>query len=107
MIDKYVGQKVLINTTEWFVGPDGKDHKAVWGTLNGVYEAGKHLGFIPNRAHANWYYDIGGMAIMGCQVKFVNLCPDQPPAETDAWTMRDGETQPVLYKVPNKILILE
>jgi hypothetical protein len=107
MIDKYIGKKVLINCDHWFVGPDGKDHMAVWGTLKGVHEAGKHLGFIPNRAHANWFYEIGSMIIMGCQVKYLCLCETKPDTDTVAWSMREGLTEPLLYKAPNKILILD
>lgn len=106
MIDKYVGQKVLISCN-WFVGPDGKDHGAVWGTLKGVHEAGKALGFIPNRAHANWFYEIGTMIIMGCQVKYMCLCPDKPETDTHAWAMRESMNEPLQYKAPHKILILE
>jgi arginase family enzyme len=108
LIDKYIGHKVLITTDSWFVGPDGADHSAVWGTLNGVYEAGKHLGFIPNRAHANWYYEIGGMIIMGCQVKYFVLCPEAPEPDGHSWSMK-SEISPeaVRYRSPHKILILE
>ncbi|WP_276483572.1 hypothetical protein [Paraflavitalea pollutisoli] len=107
MIDKYVGKKVLITTSEWFVGPDGKDHRAVWGTLNGVHEAGKALGFIPNRAHANWFYDIGGVVIMGCQVKYLCLCPDQPSPDVLGWTIEKDMKEALQYTAPFKILIAE
>jgi hypothetical protein len=106
MIENYIGKKVLISCNNWFVGPDGKDHMAVWGTLKGVHEAGKHLGFIPNRAHANWYYEIGGLIIMGCQVKYLCLCSDQPETDGYSWTMKEGESKPLQYRTPNKILIL-
>ena len=107
MIDKYIGKKVLITCSEWFIGPDAKSHSAVWGTLSGVHEASKHLGFTPNRAHANWYYEIGGMIIMGCQVKYLCLCEAAPDSDTYDWTMRDGLSEPLQYKAPHKILILE
>lgn len=107
MIDKYVGKKVLITTDSWFVGPDGSDHMAVWGTLTGVFEAGKALGFIPNRAHANWYYEIGGMIIMGCQVKYLILCPERPSPDVKAWTLKEGMTEALRYTAPDKILILQ
>lgn len=105
MIDKFIGQKVLITASEWFVGPGGKDHRAVWGTLKGVHEAGKHLGFTPNRAHANWFYEIGDLVIMGCQVKYICLCPDEPKEDVTAWTLKEGETTPIQYIAPFKILI--
>lgn len=105
MIDKFINQKVLITTSEWFVGPDGKDHKAVWGTLKGVYEAGKHLGFIPNRAHANWFYEVGDIIMMGCQVKYICLCSEQPKEDVQAWTFEKDDTLPKTYTAPFKILI--
>lgn len=73
MLDK-IGKKVLITTSNWFIAPDGKDYRAVHGTLKGVHEAGKSLGFIPNRSHANWFIEVGSMIIMGCQVMYVIEC---------------------------------
>lgn len=105
MIDKFINQKVLISTNDWFVGPDGKDHRAVWGTLKGVHEAGKHLGFIPNRAHANWFYEVGEIIIMGCQVKYMCLCPDQPKTDVRAWKLSESDNYPKEYDAPFKILI--
>jgi len=54
----YINQKVLLTSQNWFYAPDGKQYKAVWGTLKGIHEAGKTLGFIPNRSHANWFLEI-------------------------------------------------
>jgi len=73
MLNK-IGKKVLITTSNWFIAPDGKDYRAVHGTLKGVHEAGKSLGFIPNRSHANWFIEVGSMIIMGCQVMYVIEC---------------------------------
>jgi hypothetical protein len=73
-MQKLIGKKVLITTQGWFYGHDGKQYKSVFGTLNGIHEAGKTMGFIPNRAHANWFVEIGRMVIMGCQVLYINQC---------------------------------
>lgn len=73
-----IKEKVLITTTNWFYAPDGKQYRGIWGTLLSVDEAGKTLGFIPNRAHANWFLTVGDLTIMGCQVMYVMKCPDQP-----------------------------
>lgn len=61
----YINKKVLITTDRWFYGTDGKQYRAVYGTLKGIHEAGKTLGFIPNRSHANWFIEIGSITIMG------------------------------------------
>lgn len=82
-----LGKKVLATCQNWFVGPDGKDYKAIYGTLKAVTEASKSVGFIPNRAHANWFYEIGTMVVMGCQVMYLVECSVPPPASpTVNWT---------------------
>ena len=73
-----IGKNVLITTQDWFVAPNGSEYKACYGELKGVHEAGKTLGFIPNRSHANWYIEIGNMIIMGCQVMYVIEAPERP-----------------------------
>lgn len=86
-MNQYIGKNVLLTTSEWFTAPDGNNYKAVWGELKGVHEAGKTLGFIPNRSHANWFIEIGGMIIMGCQVKYLIQCNDKPNDERATnWT---------------------
>lgn len=74
----YIGKNVLLTTGEWFTAPDGNNYKAAWGELKGIHEAGKTLGFIPNRSHANWFIEIGNMTIMGCQVRYVIQCDNKP-----------------------------
>ena len=73
-MEDLIDKKVLITTQGWFYGKDGKLYRSVHGTFKGVFEAGKTLGFIPNRSHANWYIKIGEMTIMGCQVLYVQEC---------------------------------
>ncbi|MDH7463994.1 hypothetical protein QEG73_22015 [Chitinophagaceae bacterium 26-R-25] len=80
-----LNKKVLITTSNWFYAPDGKQYKAVHGTLQGIHEAGKALGFIPNRSHANWFIQIGQMTIMGCQVMYVIQCETINGGEVESW----------------------
>lgn len=103
MIEKYIGQKVLAQTSAYFVGPDGKDHNAIWGTLNGINKVPKELGFIPNRNMANWYYEIGDTVIMGCQINYMSLCPDEPKDNVESWGLKDNIIVP--YITPHKIFI--
>jgi hypothetical protein len=87
----FIDKKVLITTQNWFVAPDGIEYRAAWGTLRAIHEAGKTLGFIPNRSHANWFIEIGNMVIMGCQVMYVVQCDEKPnTGKVDSWTFKEG-----------------
>jgi hypothetical protein len=78
MISEFLGQNVLCTCQSWFIAPDGKNYRAIWGKLHSINEAGKTLGFIPNRSHANWFYEIGNMMIMGCQIMYLIKCEHEP-----------------------------
>lgn len=104
----HINQKVLITTSSWFIAPDGKEYRAVWGELKAIHEAGKALGFIPNRAHANWFIEVGSMIIMGCQVMYVTACPDKPDFKTvEHWTANSETGVVATHQVPTKIYIAE
>jgi hypothetical protein len=74
----FINQNVLCTCQSWFIAPDGVQYRAIWGKLKAIHEAGKTLGFIPNRSHANWYYEIGEAMIMGCQVLYLIKCEEEP-----------------------------
>lgn len=99
---KFIGKKVLITTDRWFIGPDGQDHAAVWGTLNRIW-TDKDLDFKAATGMANWVYEIGDVIIMGCQVKYFCLCEIQPNPDQNCWSLKDG--LPVEYQSKGKILI--
>lgn len=87
-----IGKQVLASCQNWFVGPDGKDYKAIYGTFKAVTEASKAVGFIPNRSHANWFYSIGGMVIMGCQIMYLMECKEPPSKERSmGWHVHEGK----------------
>ncbi len=90
----FIGEKVLITTSNWFFGSDGCEYRCVFGTLKAIHEAGQSLGFIPNRSHANWFIEIGNMVIMGCQVMYVlkTNTPQLGPVHT--WNMHEGKVNP-------------
>lgn len=69
-MNNHIGKNCLITTQNWFLAPDGREYRGVFGNLKAVHEAGKTLGFIPNRSHANWFIEVGNMIIMGCQVMY-------------------------------------
>ncbi len=49
--------KYLITTDSWFIAPDGKEYKAVWGEVKILED--KFLGISTNRNSSNWYAKIG------------------------------------------------
>lgn len=101
-----INKKVLITTQGWFYGTDGKQYKAVHGTLKGVHESGKTLGFIPNRSHANWYIEIGEMIIMGCQVMYIIQCDSVNTNNVIDWsTELESEKGIKEYERPTAIFI--
>jgi hypothetical protein len=104
-MNEFIGKKVLMTTDRWFFAPDGNQYRAVWGTLKVIHEAGKSLGFIPNRSHANWFYEIGNMIIMGCQVLYITACPDKPNTEPTAERKIGEKGEVYEYKVPTVIYI--
>jgi len=97
----YIGQNVLITTSGWFMAPDGLEYRGVFGKLKGVHEAGKSLGFIPNRSHANWFIEIGNMVIMGCQVMYVVRTDNPVLSQVDDWQMNEGKV--IQFNRPTRI----
>ncbi len=65
-----IGKSYLITTDNWFFAPDGKQYRAVFGVLNGIPSDKDTLGIKTNRGSTNWYVDIGGMLIAGCQIHY-------------------------------------
>lgn len=65
-----IGSKALVTTDTWFFAPDGKNYRAVYGTIKSVNTAEATLGIKPNGRSANWYLEIGNMTIAGCQVHY-------------------------------------
>jgi hypothetical protein len=90
-LQNFIGKKVLITTQNWFYGKDGKQYKACYGTLKAIHESGKTLGFVPNRAHANWFVEVGSMIIMGCQVMYIDQADSVELGNVQEWTTKDGD----------------
>lgn len=67
---KLIGKKVLVTTNGWFVAPDGKQYKSAFGTLEAIHTSEDTLGFTPSRTHTNWYLQVGGLQVAGCQVLY-------------------------------------
>lgn len=104
-MQQFIGKKVLVTTNNWFTAPDGCDYKCVYGTLKAIHEAGKSLGFIPNRSHANWFIEIGKMVIMGCQVMYIIECETINQGETKSWHLEVGKIYE--YTKPTTVFVTE
>ena len=78
MKNNLLNKKVLITTSGWFFAPDGRQYRAIYGTLKSITDAKDLIGFTPSRSHANWVFQVGTASIMGCQVMYVLEC-DKPP----------------------------
>jgi hypothetical protein len=101
----FINKKVLITTSSWFYGQDGKSYRGVHGTLKAVHEAGKTLGFVPNCSHANWFIEIGEMIIMGCQVMYIVECPHIHTGDVTDWST-DPTTGITEYERPTAIYVV-
>lgn len=97
----HIGKNCLVTCQNWFTAPDGKQYISVFGKLKAVHEAGKTLGFIPNRSHANWFIEIGNMIIMGCQVMYFIQTDDVNFGNVDDWSVKEEKT--FSYNRPTKI----
>lgn len=96
-----VGQKALVTVDNWFYGPDGKQYRAIFGTVKAVRTAEESLGIRPNGKSANWYLEIGSVTIAGCQVHYAlktDICDFSPAAD---WSVHEG--RPVEYVRPSAI----
>jgi len=100
---QHLNKNVLVTTGAYFIAPDGKEYRAIWGELKAIHEAGATLGFIPNRSHANWFVEIGNTIVMGCQVLYFIACEDPNLGRATNWESgTDGGTSKE-YEHPSKI----
>lgn len=79
------GQKALISTNAWFYAPDGKEYRAVFGTVKAIRSDKDTLGIQSNRNSTNWYVEIGGMTIAGCQVHYAIRCNQCHLGDAEGW----------------------
>ena len=71
MFNVEIGKTALVTVDQWFYGPDGRQYRAVFGTVIAVRTAEDALGVRPNGRSTNWYLEIGNMIIAGCQIHYV------------------------------------
>ena len=80
-----VGVKALITTDNWFYGPDGKQYRAVWGTIKTILNDEAQLGIKTNARSTNWYVEIGCMVIAGCQIHYAMRSDECELDPVDDW----------------------
>jgi len=102
-------EKYLISTSNWFLAPDGREYRAVWGTVK-ILSATSTLGITPNRNSSNWYVMVGGNGkeaiVAGCQVLYAVRCEAKPYTE-EIHDYHVGSEKTFSYKRPTKIYIAE
>lgn len=86
-----VGDKVLLTTHAYFVGPDGRDYRAVHGTVKAVQSDVDTLGIKTNARSTNWYVEIGNVVIAGCQIFYAVKCDSVSFDPAEYWQTHDGK----------------
>lgn len=94
----------LITTDAWFIAPDGKYYRAVWGNVEIIEDS--FLGVKTNRNSSNWFAKVGSkdnhVLIAGCQIHYAIRCEAQPNNErvidyqvdsNDNWIEKERPTQ--------------
>lgn len=103
------GDKYLINLDNWFIAPDGKEYKAVWGTVEILND--NILGITTNRNSTNWYAKVGSdkkhVIVAGCQIHYATLCNEKPFTDYSESWKEDAEKGCMIYTAPTKIYITE
>lgn len=85
-----VGKKALITTNEWFIAPDGKQYRAVFGTVKAVQSSEETLGVRTNARSTNWYVEIGCVTLAGCQVHYAIRAETCNLGHVDDYTTSGG-----------------
>lgn len=72
--------KYLITADAWFLCPDGKYYRAVWGDVEIIEDT--FLGLKTNRNSSNWFAKVGSennhVIIAGCQIHYAIKCHEKP-----------------------------
>lgn len=101
-----IGKNVLITTSNWFVGHDGLEYKAVWGKLKAIHTTQETLGFTPSRQNTNWFIEVGNMIIAGCQVMYIDQV-ERPNSNRAIGWVADAANGIKEYERPTFIYISE
>tara|TARA_R110000850_G_scaffold129113_1_gene248758 strand:+ start:248 stop:577 length:330 start_codon:yes stop_codon:yes gene_type:complete len=69
-----LNQDILVTTDGWFIGHDGGEYRGVYGKLTAIHTDEQALGVKTNAKSTNWYAQVGGMLIAGCQIHYAINC---------------------------------
>ena len=100
-MDFQIGQKVLINTDNWFIAPNGRQYRAVFGTVHAILNDTDTLGIKTNARSTNWYVKIGNMLIAGCQIHYAVATDNVQLGTVEEFTIVDGKAKH--YRQPSTI----
>ncbi|AGO48412.1 hypothetical protein Phi10:1_gp071 [Cellulophaga phage phi10:1] len=97
--------KYLINTDSYFIAPDGREYKAVYGEVEILNDT--FLGVKTNARSANWFAKVGTednhVIIAGCQIHYATKTTNEiNRGGSDSWS-EDGST----FKLPCRIYFAE
>lgn len=100
--------KYLITTDSYFLAPDGKNYKAVWGEVEIMEDS--VLGVKTNRNASNWYAKIGSdekhVIVAGCQIHYAVRCEQVPyTGMSEDWVL--DATGVKISETPTKIYVAE
>jgi hypothetical protein len=85
-----IGSRVLVTVDNWFYAPDGKQYRAVFGTVRAIRSDQEALGIKTNAKSTNWYAEIGNATVAGCQIHYAVRCEHEPPANVEGEALVDG-----------------
>lgn len=86
-----IGKKALVTCDNWFLAPDGRQYRGIFGTVKGVFTAEDTLGVRPNGKSTNWYAEIGNMLVAGCQIHYAIRTDDCNTGNVDEWKEIEGK----------------
>ncbi|MGN6519558.1 MAG: hypothetical protein ACTHK2_09065 [Dokdonella sp.] len=90
LLNVQIGDLVLVTTSNWFYGPDGRQYRAVHGTLRAILTAEQALGVKPRQPSTNWYAQIGEVLIAGCQIHYAIRAPRVHLGDVEDWNVDAG-----------------
>lgn len=96
-----IGKKALITVDEWFYGPDGRQYRAVIGTIKGIMGDQETLGIKTNARSTNWYVQVGDMIVAGCQIHYAIMVDSAELGMVTDFSESNGAV--TKYEMPSRI----
>lgn len=98
----------LITTDEWFLAPDGKQYRAVWGNVEILEDS--IFGIKTNRGSSNWFAKVGSeenhVIVSGCRIHYAAKCNQQPHiGPTEEYSVKEGDGGLNFHRRPTLIWI--